>query len=106
MGNKPLQKQPQELDAYIRAELFDNGAICPVCGAGSIIAGTVAGEQYGVCMCCYNRALERAIKAKARDDESHRTSYANARQVASRAKISLRGFGITSDDLEMERWEG
>lgn len=104
-----LRTSAPDLDAYIRAELFDGGALCPVCGSGSIIAGTVAGERFGVCMSCYNRALRRAVDARARDVESNK-AYQVARKRASKAGFSMRDVEVTGDDIrakdEKARYEG
>ena len=99
-----LRTTAPDLDAYIRAELFDGGAVCPVCGQGSIIAGTVAGERYGVCMSCYNSALRRAVDARARDMDSNK-AYQVARKRASIAGISICDVDVTGADIRAESGE-
>lgn len=70
----------------IMAAILSPGAsVCPRCGCGFLVPGTVAADRFGVCEVCYSRAKARASDQYA-DEVKARREYDAARQRKSRAK--------------------
>lgn len=74
------------LETRIRAELGENGGLCPICGRDWIIEGA-DGYDYGVCPRCFLTAKTNAVRAHALDRQLDR-DYTTARQQKSRAERS------------------
>lgn len=50
------------LNAFTEQELNPGREVCPLCGRGLVIHGTAAGDRYGVCMACLERAKANAMR--------------------------------------------
>ncbi len=57
-----LEKQDEAgfVERLVAEELSDGREVCPRCGCGLVVRGTMAGDRYGVCMACYERAKASA----------------------------------------------
>lgn len=69
----------------VTSELAPGAMLCPRCARHVIVAGTVAGDRYGVCEACYLRAMRDAQVRRLSDLEAKR-EYDSARQNVCRER--------------------
>ena len=85
----------------IMAAILSPGAsVCPRCGCGFLVPGTVAADRFGVCEACYSRAKSRASEQYA-DELKAAREYAAARQRKSR---EMRRSGVKGKIMTGAAW--
>lgn len=75
-------------DLLAAAELDPERTLCPFCGCGFLVPGTIAADLYGVCLACYERAKASANREYYRVIAAHKDGE-RTRQEAHRLKKKL-----------------
>lgn len=90
----------ERVDEIIAAILSPGASVCPRCGRGFLVPGTVAADRFGVCEACYSRAKSRASEQYA-DELKAAREYAAARQRKAREK---QASGVSGKVITGAEW--
>lgn len=71
------------------AELDPERTLCPFCGCGFLVPGTVAADRYGVCLACYEKAKASASREYYRVIAAHKEGEFRIRLYLSSVFTSL-----------------